>query len=43
MNKKLTTVITESKQNDKFLDENISFCDAEDAQTELEDDTVIDK
>ena len=43
MNKKLTTVIAESKHNDTFLDENISFCADEDAQTELEDDTVIDK
>ena len=31
MNKKLTTVIAESKHNDTFLDENIYFCAAEDA------------
>ena len=41
-NKILTTVISESKQNDEVLDENFYFHASEYAETELEDNTVID-
>ena len=42
MNKNITTVIAENKQDDDVLDENIGYDYAEDEDTELEDNTVID-
>ena len=42
VNKNLTTVIAENKQDDDVLDENIGYDYAEDEDIELEDNTVID-
>ena len=42
INKNRTTVIAENKQDDKVIDKNIDFDAAEDTETELEDNTVID-
>ena len=41
INKNLTTVIYETKQDDEVLDEKIHYSDAEEADTELEYNTVM--
>ena len=42
INKNLTTVIAENRQDKEFYDENIYYNAAVESQTELEDRTVID-